>query len=286
MSDQPDTGLLEMTDDELRSRVDQYVWYHVIPVTDTITTKGLERPVRVQQLGLRMLRSLDVSGKRVLDVSCRDGLFSLEAEKLGAGEVVAIDNSLSVGAQEFLIPYLKSKVRMIEMNMLDLTPEEFGKFDIIIFVGTLYHLRYPIWCLKILFDMLADDGQIVIETALLTGDNHDALLFCPTGLESPYDYSSVSFFNLKGLTDTLASLGITVERHEFLMNLQGQARSKLDRLIDVMRDQSPRRQVDRAAVLCRKLNRDPHPGLSKSWNGIQRFDDWHLPVARDRLKIQ
>jgi tRNA (mo5U34)-methyltransferase len=98
---------------------------------------------------LKYVRSLDLRGKRVLDIGCRDGLFSFAAESMGAIDVIGIDNDLSRGATELLIPYFNSKVRMHQMNLYDLTPERFGTFDVVIFPGVLYHLRYPFWGLRL-----------------------------------------------------------------------------------------------------------------------------------------
>ena len=36
-------------------------------------------------------------------------MFSFEAEKMGTAEILGIDNNLSLGVTEFLIPYFKSK---------------------------------------------------------------------------------------------------------------------------------------------------------------------------------
>ena len=64
-----------------------------------------------------------MKGKRVLDIGCRDGIYSFEAEKMGAKEVIGIDNDISKPALEFLIPYFNSKVKMFEMNLFDLKEE-------------------------------------------------------------------------------------------------------------------------------------------------------------------
>ena len=37
---------------------------------------------------------------------------------------------------------------MYQKNLYDLKEEDYGKFDIIIFAGVLYHLRYPFQALK------------------------------------------------------------------------------------------------------------------------------------------
>jgi len=42
------------------------------------------------------------------------------------------------------------------------------------------------------------------------------LLYCPTGAKGPYEPTSITFFNITGLCDTLCSLGITVNKIYFL----------------------------------------------------------------------
>jgi SAM-dependent methyltransferase len=102
------------------------------------------------------------------------------------------------------------------MNLYDLSPEVFGLFDVVLFAGVLYHLRYPVWGLKKIISVLKDGGTLVLETAILDGLEDHALLYCPIGDESPYEGTSITFFNVKGLVDTLYSLGITVREMFFL----------------------------------------------------------------------
>ena len=170
---------------EIRRRLADYPWYHIIEIAEGLKTPGLEACVYGQQKVLRAIRNLDFRDKRVLDIGCRDGLYSFEAEKRGANRVVGIDNDLSRGAVELLIPSLRSRVEMHEMNVIDLTPAAFGSFDVVFFAGVLYHLRYPFYCLKKVSDVLKDGGTLVLETAVFADANRHALLYCPTGKENP-----------------------------------------------------------------------------------------------------
>src|SRR5207248_2277403 len=158
-----------------------YAFYHTIQLTENIRTNGWEVIRPTTDMTLRLLRTLDVKGKRVLDIGCRDGLFCFEAERMGAGEIIGIDNDPSIPAREFLIPCLNSKVRMYELNLFDLRPETFGRFDVVIFPGVLYHLRYPFWALKLVRDVMAEGGTLVLETAVYADDNRLPLLLCPVG---------------------------------------------------------------------------------------------------------
>src|SRR5205823_8714428 len=84
-----------MDEKEIREAIGRYKWYHNIRLTDTIVTPGYPGYVPAQNICLKRLESLDVKDKRVLDIGCRDGLFSFRAEAMGAREVVGIDNDLS-----------------------------------------------------------------------------------------------------------------------------------------------------------------------------------------------
>ncbi len=129
-----------MTDASLiEQRLQSYSFYHSIEVLPGVFTAGIERLRPIQEPVLEAIRATPLAGKRVLDIGCRDGLFSFEAERCGASEVIGIDRKLSPGAIEFLIPHLKSQVKMSLANVMDLTPATFGKFDVVIFAGVLYH---------------------------------------------------------------------------------------------------------------------------------------------------
>jgi len=200
----------------LTEALKRYTFYHVIEVAPGVFTPGWKEAEPIQAPVIDALRRLPVRGKRVLDVGCRDGLFSFEAERLGASEVIGIDNDLSPAAVEFLIPHFASRVKMHAMNILELRPDDFGKFDLVIFAGVLYHLRYPFHALRLLRDVMNDGAALLLETAIYTVHEDAALLYCPVGRESPYEATSVTFFNLKGLTDTLRSFGINVRSTHYL----------------------------------------------------------------------
>jgi hypothetical protein len=79
----------------------------------------------------------------------------------------------------------------------------------------LYHLRFPFTALKGLADLLPEGGRMLIETGIFADEDKRALLFCPIGAESPYEPSSVTFFNRKGLADSLQTFGLRVDATEY-----------------------------------------------------------------------
>jgi SAM-dependent methyltransferase len=186
----------------------RYSFYHCIDLGDGVMTPGIERFRPVQQPVLDELRRHDLRGKRALDIGCRDGLFSFEMERLGA-QVDAIDNDLSPAAAEFLVPYLKSQVRLSQVNLYDLSVLEEERYDFVIFAGVLYHLRMPFLGLKRIADAMKQGAMLLLETALLLSNDAHPFMLCPPPEESPYypDMTSVTFFNHRGLAGSLPSFG-------------------------------------------------------------------------------
>jgi SAM-dependent methyltransferase len=260
-----------VNEDQLRREMAGLSFYHTIQLTPTLATPGWPVVIPIVEMTLRALRKLDLRGKRVLDIGCRDGLFSFEAEKLGAAEVIGIDNDLAPGVPEFLTRALKSRVSIRAFNLFDLRPDTFGLFDVVIFPGVLYHLRYPFWALKLIRDVTTEGGTLVVETAVLADDNRHALLYCPTGTDSPYEPTSVTFYNRKGLHETLSSMGFAVEGSECLMKLPGGPNGRIP-------DKPP---IDRCTTMCRKKagGRDV---VNVYWDGTTSAHD--LPTWDDKRK--
>jgi SAM-dependent methyltransferase len=266
-------------ENEIRQRMAAYKnFYHVIRLTDTIETPGVRNHMPSQEKVHRAIRSLDLEGKRVLDIGCRDGLYSFESETLGAAEVVGIDNDVSPAAVEFLIPFFNSRVKMHELNLLDLKPETHGTFDVVIFAGVLYHLRYPFWGLKIIRDVLRDGGALVLETAIFVDENQHALLYCPVGSENPYDRTCPTLFNLKGLTDSLLSLGFELSEAELndgsllRVTTNGDATavpphpaSVSNGVLKIFKPSQGAKAIDRVALVARRVAALRNPKLDRYW---------------------
>jgi len=120
-------------------------WYHQIEVAPGIVTPGADHSrAKLDHWDL----PTDLRGKRVLDIGCYEGFFSFECERRGA-EVVAID-LWSYGSNGFALckELLGSKVEYRQASVYDLNEEAFGTFDLVLFVGVLYHLRHPLLALE------------------------------------------------------------------------------------------------------------------------------------------
>jgi tRNA (mo5U34)-methyltransferase len=97
----------------------------------------------------------DLSGKTVLDIGAWDGFHSFEAERRGASRIVAVDSYAWKGSGwstkagfELAREVLGSNVEDREIEVLDLSPETVGVFDVVFFFGVLYHMKHPMLALE------------------------------------------------------------------------------------------------------------------------------------------
>jgi tRNA (mo5U34)-methyltransferase len=110
----------------------------------------------------------DLRGVRALDVGCNAGFYSFQLAARGA-EVLAIDldeHYLRQGrwAAQQLDP--AGRVRFERMHLYDLIGGG-ERFDLILFLGVLYHLRYPQLALDLLAGIVG--GQMIVQTLTMPG---------------------------------------------------------------------------------------------------------------------
>lgn len=136
-----------MTDDDVRALIATVPhWYHPIEVRPGIVTPGVnDAPAVLRRLDLPE----DCRGLRVLDLGTRDGFFAFEMERRGA-EVLAVDYMPRTGTGfDVAARLLGSRVTYLERNVYALDPAEIGTFDIVLFLGLLYHLPDPLGGLRL-----------------------------------------------------------------------------------------------------------------------------------------
>ena len=168
--------------DDLRRRVDAVNWFHTIDLGNGIVTPG--RDDSASRLA-RMQIPDDLTGMSVLDVGAWDGYFSYEAERRGAARVLAIDSFSWEGGGwgskagfELAHEALGSSVESRTIDVLDLSPETVGVFDLVLFLGVLYHMRDPLLALERVASVTAK--QLIVDTHVdLIGLRRPAAAFYP-----------------------------------------------------------------------------------------------------------
>lgn len=117
----------------------------------------------------------DLRGQTVLDIGAWDGFFSFECERRGASRVLAIDTYAwdHHGKDGFLLAreILGSRVEHLRLAAEDIDPATIGTFDLVLFLGVLYHLRSPIAVLERIRAVTA--GTMICETHALVPAFHE-----------------------------------------------------------------------------------------------------------------
>jgi len=129
-------------------------WFHNLHLPDGSQTAP-EHPLgdfpafKWQQIAPHLTR--DMSGWRVLDIGCNAGYYSFELARRGA-QVLAIDVDPRYLAQARWAAkqfgFGEDRVRFVQMQIYDLAREA-GTYDLVWFMGVLYHLRHPLLALDI-----------------------------------------------------------------------------------------------------------------------------------------
>lgn len=129
-------------------------WYHSIELNDGTVLDGVISLETLKSRLAHMPIPVDLQGRRVLDIGAWDGWFSFALEKRGA-DVVALD---CVELETFVRArsLLESKVEFREMDVMDLSPSALGYFDIVLFLGVLYHLKHPLLALEKVCELTRD----------------------------------------------------------------------------------------------------------------------------------
>jgi tRNA (mo5U34)-methyltransferase len=93
----------------------------------------------------------------VLDIGCNGGFFSMEMKRRGADRVLGIDIDEKYLAQaRFAAEVEGLDIEFRELSVYDVAALG-ERFDIVYFIGVLYHLRHPLLALDLIYEHVADD---------------------------------------------------------------------------------------------------------------------------------
>jgi tRNA (mo5U34)-methyltransferase len=99
----------------------------------------------------------DLTGKSVLDIGCNGGFYSIEMKRRGADRVMAVDFDETYLAQaKFAAEVCNVEIEFAKLSVYDVASLR-EKFDLVIFMGVLYHLRHPLLALDLIREHAAKD---------------------------------------------------------------------------------------------------------------------------------
>jgi len=139
--------------DALRKEVVSINWWHTIDLGNGVVTPGIDKTSeKIEALKLPS----SFAGKSVIDIGAWNGAISFECERRGAARVLATDYYCWHGGVdregrkgfEIARRALRSRVEDLEIKVEDISPETVGMFDVVLFLGVLYHADDPLGYLR------------------------------------------------------------------------------------------------------------------------------------------
>ncbi len=99
----------------------------------------------------------DLTGRSVLDIGCNGGFYAIEMKRRGAARVLGVDSDADYLAQA----RFAAEVTGCEIEFRNLSVYDLGalgeRFDLVLFMGVLYHLRHPLLALDLIHEHVAKD---------------------------------------------------------------------------------------------------------------------------------
>ncbi len=158
----------EFSPDQIRRRVEELgQWFHNLDLHGVKTAPDHFLGDYPNTKWQRFADALphDLSGQTVLDVGCNGGFYSIQMKLRGADRVVAVDTNDSYLAQA----RFAAEVSGVEIEFHHLSVYQLQqlreKFDLVLFLGVLYHLRHPLLALDLLHEH-AVKNVLVIQSML------------------------------------------------------------------------------------------------------------------------
>ncbi|HEV7806091.1 MAG TPA: TIGR04290 family methyltransferase [Solirubrobacteraceae bacterium] len=122
----------------------------------------------------------DLTGRRALDIGCNAGFYSFELARRGA-DVLAVDvdehylRQARWAAGEL---GLRDRIEFRTCGVYELATLAAEPFDVVLFLGVLYHLRHPLLALDVVAGLTGD--LLVVQTLTMPGEQR---------LQTPADLS-------------------------------------------------------------------------------------------------
>jgi len=154
-------SLLEPREEALRARIEELgPWFHNMELGGVWTAPDHflgDYPAFKFRRFEHALPS-DLTGKTVLDIGCNAGFYSFEMTRRGAARVLGIDEDDRYLEQA---RFAAEELGFADCEFKKLSVYDVGalgeRFDLVIFMGVLYHLRHPLLALDLIREHVAGD---------------------------------------------------------------------------------------------------------------------------------
>lgn len=218
-------------------------WWHSIDLGQGVITKGYKTPA-VLERELKTLRLPDLCGKSVLDIGAYSGFYSFEAESRGASRVVALDHFVWALDLPRIMEYWQScrdrgivprayqdtpywhpdtlpgkvpydlahhvrgsQVETVVDDFMEMDLCSLGKFDVVLYLGVLYHMEDPLRALKRVASVTKELAIIETHAVAVPGYEHLELCEFYSSNQLNGDVSNWWGLNLKALEGACRAAG-------------------------------------------------------------------------------
>ena len=149
-----------MTSDEIATRIAELApWFYPFDLGNGLRTESAIPPevTGIFETRLEMVNQLVEGrfGPRVreiscLDVGCHEGFYTMAMARQGMRRVVGMDvREINLRKARFVAEALGlANISFLPGNCEQLRAEETGQYDLVLFLGILYHLENPMLCLR------------------------------------------------------------------------------------------------------------------------------------------
>lgn len=158
----------EMTKDHVERRVRELgPWFHNMNLggVQTAPEHFLGDYPAVKFRNFAQAFPADMHGMTALDIGCNGGFYSLEMKRRGADRVVAIDfdeDYLRQARFAAQVEGVEIEFRCLSIYHVEQLRE---RFDFVVFMGVLYHLRHPLLALDLLHQHVVRD-QLLFQSLM------------------------------------------------------------------------------------------------------------------------
>ena len=167
-------------------------WFHNLRLGGVLTAPNhfLGNYPEVKYERFRTTLPADMTGLTVLDIGCNAGFYSLEMKRRGAARVLGIDTDERYLAQaRFASEVSGLDVQFERMPVWDIASLR-ERFDLVIFMGVLYHLRHPLLALDLIHEHVAND--LLLFQSMQRGSREI------TAVDEDYDFNAAAPFDDDG----------------------------------------------------------------------------------------
>lgn len=161
---------MRMSDTAIKQRIEELgPWFHNIELNGIATAPDhfLGNYPHVKWRKFQDAIPEDLSGKTVLDIGCNAGFYSIEMKRRGAERVLGLDFDDAYLAQaRFAAEVAEMDIEFRKLSVYDVGSLA-ERFDIVIFMGVLYHLRHPLLALDLIREHVV--GEMMIFQSMQRG---------------------------------------------------------------------------------------------------------------------